>query len=34
MRFLEIAYRLRKSTFNPDNVGRFCKGELERTAKG
>jgi len=33
MRFLDITYRVRRSTFNPDNVGRFCKGELERTAK-
>ena len=22
-------YRVRNSTFNPDNVGRFCKGKLE-----
>lgn len=29
-RFLEITYRVKNSTFNAGNVGRFCKGELER----
>lgn len=29
MKFLEVKYRVRSSTFNPDNVDRFCKGKLE-----
>lgn len=29
MKFLEVKYRVRNSTFNPDNVDRFCKGKLE-----
>ena len=29
MKFLEIKNRVRNSTFNPDNVDRFCKGKLE-----
>lgn len=27
-------YRVRNSTFNPDNVGRLCKGKLEGAMTG